>query len=231
MWYVSSILNCYENVLKYWLKPVSLEGHSLLKSCYKMLYDYQQAGRNNWAKEVRELLYMFGFGNVWEQQGVDNVGDFMRIFKERLRDCYVQNWNATKVETSKLSLYNLFKHNFEPEPYLLLNIPRRLRRCLAKFRTTSANLEIEIGRRHGIPREDRLCKLCGRTNLIYVEDEYHVLLECPSYNTIRNIYLENQNKNLYAFVNLMTSDDTVLLTKLANFISCALDVRQNNLEL
>ena len=223
-------LQCYENVIKYWLKLVSLEGNSLLKSCYKMLYDYERAGRKNWAKDVKELLYMYGFGFVWEQQGIDDVGSFLRVFKERVRDCYMQKWNAAKLETPKLYLYNLFKHNFEPEPYLLINIPRRLRRCLARFRTTSASLEIEIGRRHNIPREDRLCRLCGMSNQIHIEDEYHVLLECPSYATIRDIYLENTTVNLFSFVSIMESDDNIVLTKLANFISYALDVRQNMLK-
>ena len=58
------------------------------------------------------------------------------------------------------------KEIFQVELYLLLDIPRRLRNCLARFRTSSTNLEIEKGRHLGIAREDRLCRHCSERNII-----------------------------------------------------------------
>ena len=70
---------------------------------------------------------------------------------------------------------------------------------LAKLRTTSHNLQIDMGRRTGTPRERRTCH-CGS-----VEDEEHFLLKCQSYipmriqhninnnTTISNILSENIN--------------------------------------
>ena len=43
----------------------------------------------------------------------------------------------------------------------------------------------EMDRRRGIPKEQRLCKLCRTT----VEDELHVLEECTSYKDIREEWM------------------------------------------
>ena len=38
---------------------------------------------------------------------------------------------------------------------------KRRRRMMAKLRGGTAELRIEIGRQHGLRREDRVCKECG----------------------------------------------------------------------
>ena len=50
---------------------------------------------------------------------------------------------------------------------------------LAKLRTSSHNLQVEMGRRTGTLRENRLCR-CGE-----VEDERHFLTECQLYTLVR----------------------------------------------
>ena len=57
----------------------------------------------------------------------------------------------------KLRLYCKYKEHKEEELYLFLPIPVRLRRDLAHFRTTSHNLEVEMGRHNNVSFEDRLC--------------------------------------------------------------------------
>ena len=112
---------------------------------------------------------------------------------------------------------------------LTINVPRRLRRYLAKFRTYCTDLEIEIGRHNGLNREDRLCKLCGNRNSNFIEDEYHVLLECPSYAEVRSIYLGNIDISLYAFCSIMKSTKSIELIRLANFICIMFDIRKDKL--
>ena len=51
---------------------------------------------------------------------------------------------------------------------------------IAKLRTSSHNLQVEMGRRTASPRENRLCH-CGAE----VENERHFLLECQRYAEIR----------------------------------------------
>ena len=151
--------------------------------------------------------------------------NFIQLFTERLHDSYVQNWNSTRHEMSKLSLYNLYKNSFGTEQYLLLNVPRRLRRFLAKFRTSDLNLEIVTGRHYGIERAERLCKLCLRNNDNRVEDEFHFLLECPAYKELREIYLGHTEATLFYFCSILMSDESSLLICLANYICSAFQVR------
>ena len=56
------------------------------------------------------------------------------------------------------------------------------RSAYAKFRCGVAPIKLETGRYEGIPVKDRICPLCN----LSVEDELHVILECPTYNVIRN---------------------------------------------
>ena len=44
-----------------------------------------------------------------------------------------------------------------------------------------AVLEIENGRTSGVPREERICRLCH----IEIEDEYHFTCKCLTYAEIR----------------------------------------------
>jgi hypothetical protein len=54
---------------------------------------------------------------------------------------------------------------------------------IGKLRTSSHNLQVEMGRRTRKAREERIC-LCGRS----VEDERHFLTECGLYDEIRRKY-------------------------------------------
>ena len=84
---------------------------------------------------------------------------------------YITNGNKT------------FKSTFKAEPYIKNRaITRNERSALAKFRCGVAPLKIETGRYKGIVLEQRTC--CNSKTM--VEDETYVLLQCPSYNTLRN---------------------------------------------
>ena len=61
----------------------------------------------------------------------------------------------------------------------------KVRAALTRFCCSSHVLNIEMGRRNGILLEDRLCAFCENNVFVVIEDEYHFLLHCPRYNTIR----------------------------------------------
>ena len=86
---------------------------------------------------------------------------------------------------NKLRLYKLYKEEYKEESYLRIPISRGHRSAFAKLRCGVAPLRVETGRYENIPFKDRLCFNCLDT----VEDEIHVLLECPLYCDIRaNIF-------------------------------------------
>ena len=64
------------------------------------------------------------------------------------------------------------------------------------YRLSDHNLEIEKGRhkKEWKPREDRLCRNCDSGE---VEDEFHFLLSCPIYTTLRQDFLSKIDRTTY----------------------------------
>ena len=86
-------------------------------------------------------------------------------------------------------------------------------------------LEIEVGRYTipNIPVSSRTCKQCDH-NL--VENELHVLVECPKYTHFRNtLYSKIDNKNFYQLSNiskfnwLMSMEDLHVIRELAIYLN------------
>ena len=53
-------------------------------------------------------------------------------------------------------------------PFIVENMNKNLRKILTKWRLSSHNLEIEMGRRKGVARELRYCNFCDNR----IEDYY-----------------------------------------------------------
>ena len=129
----------------------------------------------------------------------------------------------------KLKTYRLFKEIREKELYLTLNIPRRLRVSLARFRTGSHNFEVEVGRHKKMNVEVRLCRFCGMmNNLVCIEDEYHVLFHCIAYKDIRNMNIGGEifNQSLHSFVSIMKNNNPQIIVNLAHFINSMFKTRK-----
>ena len=58
--------------IKYWLNILKMDNHRYPKQCYNMLKRFDDAGRNTWATEIKNVLFMYGFGYVWIAQ---DIGD------------------------------------------------------------------------------------------------------------------------------------------------------------
>lgn len=169
-------------VLKYWFKILHLPDHRYVKKAYNMLHYLQETGQTNWASRVRDILFLNGFGYVWENQHVENEKNFICLFTERLKDQFLQTWSDNVQNSSKLILYKQFKTSFGYEFYLDIINLRKYRNALASFRAGAHDLEIEKGRYLKIPKHERLCKLCIEKE---IEDEYHFLFICNAYQDIR----------------------------------------------
>jgi hypothetical protein len=225
-------INCIIKCVKYWMKLIALPMETLLGSCYSFLYNQCLLGKSNWVSKIRDILFRYGFGWVWEDHSFTNADTFLSMFTERLRDCEKQLWATDLQNLPKLRTYRLFKDIREEEFYLSLSIPRRLRVALARFRTGSHSLEIEAGRHKNINIEDRLCKYCGlNNNAIVIEDEYHVLFHCAAYNDVRDMYINRELTSLpnsHSFVSIMKSTNTQEIINLAHFVCSMFKIRKKN---
>ena len=115
---------------------------------------------------------------------------------------FIELWDSSRQSNRKLGFYNSVKDTFGEEKYLS-SCNYKKRSCLAKLRMSSHVLGIETGRHISYRKNrfpsiaDRCCKICCNIEnltllceLPYVtapiiEDENHVLLDCPAYDTIR----------------------------------------------
>ena len=176
----------YGRVMSFWVKIIKSRNDekSLIYKIYSELFDLTvtNPGEVTWASRVRDVLNRCGMGNYWRAQHVDNKSEFLSIFKRRLKDIYLQEWNADVQDTSSGRLFQHIKTEFRYEPYLD-KLEKSLRTAVTKFRLSSHALFIERGRwskPRMIPRNERLCAVCG-----VIEDEYHCLVMCPRYENER----------------------------------------------
>ena len=82
-----------------------------------------------------------------------------------------------------MRLYKDFKHEFCLEPYLLTVPSVTYIQCIARFRLSSHNLNIELGR-HTKPVTPVASRYCMRCDM-GVDDEPHFLLQCPVFSSER----------------------------------------------
>ena len=98
--------------LKYWLKIVNMPDYRLVKKCYTMLKLFDSNGQINWVSHIRSLLRSNGYGYIWNNQCVHNKDLFILSFTQRLKDQYLQEWNNSLHEISRLNYYTLIKHSY-----------------------------------------------------------------------------------------------------------------------
>ena len=81
---------------------------------------------------------------------------------------------------------------------LKTNMPGKYRSSLANFRCGTAPIKVETGRYENLSSENRTCFNCNTC----VEDEKHVILDCPLYADLRNVLFGhacNFNENFINF--------------------------------
>ena len=212
--------------INYWIKLTQMTDVRYPKNIYTMLYRLDEAGRYTWASEVKSILLSFGFGYIWFSQTVGNSLMFMSEFKQRIKDCFMQNWERDIGINHKLQYYKDFKTGLFLENYILCITDFKFRKALAKLRCSAHNLNNEIGR-YKNDEFGKLCNFCLTTQKYIEEDEFHFVMQCPNYSELRAKYISTECTNIYNFVNLMTSKDITVLLNLAKFVFYAYQKRNN----
>ncbi len=122
---------------------------------------------------------------VFTKLGLKSVGRKMSLHLENRYQMYWNKWCMGTLydnQKSKTDFLRLVKSSFNYEKYLDLVVNKDKRICLTKLRLSNHTLNIEVGRRKGIERKDRLCPFCVEKD---VEDENHFLFSCVRYNMVR----------------------------------------------
>ena len=129
-------------------------------------------------------------------------------------------------------MYNMFKTDPTFEKYLECVTNTNHRTELARFRCSSHNLEIEIGRYNynRVERQNRVCRCC---NMGIIEDEHHFLLVCPSFSDIRRQCLPSYYSrwpSVTKFKKIMTESQSSVVKRLTKFVFLAMDKRKSILD-
>ena len=213
-----------ERCIKFWLKIMN-NVHSPMYTMYIEQCNYLNG--SCWARRISSFIDHLGFSNVREYFNPEF--NYFPFYKRRIRDQYLQIWNEDIRKNSKLDYFKNFKTQFGYEEYLDKINNDSLRKYFTRLRLCSHNLEIEFGRFSRINREDRLCKLC---NLNSIESEYHFLMCCPKYYSIRKKYFKNISwPTIQKFNSFMFTNNKSILCSMCKFIKEAFSSRENTLQM
>ena len=216
----------YVRIIKYWLNIIHGKKSLYVNKAYiDSMNMADSSNKPTWARSVKNLLCTTGFAEVWFNQGVPDIGSFISLFKQRITDMFIQNWRGQLDNSSRARFYRTIKPEFSTSKYLDLVECKSHRIALTRFITSSHTLKIETGRwtRPKTPINNRLCQHC----INKVEDEFHILTECPLYRTIRQRLISNYyviNPSMYKVVQLLTSSRKRDIISLAKFIYAAFKI-------
>ena len=212
--------------VKYWLQMLRHSNDRYTICSYKPLVEMAVNNIACWAKDVKDILSITGFGDVWTQGGnLANDQLFLCNFSQRLVDIDMQIWSANVFSMNKLYLYRNFKTSNSYEFYLAHINSWFHRSILSKFRCGCFDLNVNKGRSLNIPRHARICSLC---NMNKIEDEFHFLIECPFYYELRLLYLPRfffAVPTLQKFYTLLNTTNTNLLYRLSKYLISARNYR------
>ena len=217
----------YVRIIKFWC-GINESDNILTNTLYDALLTDCRLGKRNWALSVKSLLDNYGFFYVWDNPSSVNLKKFHLIFKERVIDVFKQEWLHKISVSGSLTLYKNVKHSLEIEHYLDV-LPGKLRCALSKLRLSAHQLKIETGRytRNRLDRSLRLCTLCDKSD---IEDEYHFVLVCPVYESIRKKYIcpfYYKRPNVYKFTTLLQINQLNVLRNLGKYLCESFALRKS----
>ena len=175
-------LKGYRLMLNYWKRLTTLPDQCLAK---KALMENVNI-RTNWILTIEKLVRTFKLIEVPEKK-------FKKTAKYNIEEYYKNAWKnkITNEDIPRLEVYKLINSEFTTAKHLELSFP--IRKIISKIRCSNHPLEIEKGRHSKTPREERFCKNCQDGT---VETESHFLLNCSTYQPLRDLFNMQANNTI-----------------------------------
>lgn len=152
-----------------------LENNKLSSIMYKLMLKshFQYPTKFKWITYVKSIFDENGISFIWQDQlPLDKLG-LKNIISQQLNDQCIQHWFSQMNNSSRGAFYSKYKQEFRLETYLV-----KLKQCdriyIAKLRCSNLKFPVETGRWSGIPKNERICHLCGNG----IGDEFHYLFKC-----------------------------------------------------
>ena len=131
-----------------------------------MLLQLEEVGKTTSCSRIEDLLFTYGFGNVWSFHGVGDDEKFLKIFTIRIKDCFTLKWQSEIEKSSKGNHYRYFKSVLDPEIYYSTGLSHKILGMFANLRCSPHDLMIEKVRNLAIIEESRFCPICKGTTWI-----------------------------------------------------------------
>ena len=166
----------------------------------------------NWLCDVRDILYRFNY--VWVLQKIDKC--IFQTVKQRICDQEKQLIFTKLQEMTKCRIYKHLIGGVYLQYHLKKAIPTKYLKYLTKFRLSSHSLAVETGRYRSLPLCNRFYFSCKDD----IQDEFHFILKCPLYETLRKTYIKPFYRNrpsVFKLVMLFTSENSKDMCKLGKF--------------
>jgi hypothetical protein len=204
----------YVSIVKFWLK-LSHSENVIIKAIVKSGLIDCLNGKSNRFTNVKTLRLSMDFyiNGIISTRNVSLpiAYAFLSMSKQRLIDELTQEWQTYINKMEVLDLYNYVKDTLEMEPYLNSIASRNLRIGLTRLRISAHSLRIQTGR-YGIDRLERNLRVCQICNGNKIADEFHFVLNCPAFHSIRLEYIENvfrTKPSMFKFTQLLSSKKQV----------------------
>ena len=218
--YICTYIRC----IKFWLHLASLDRSRYPSKAYKMLLSLQSQNYTTWACSVRNILFRYGFGVIWEAQSVGNEGLFIRTFRQRLIDCFEQNWRAKLQQHDFFSIYSSYRQSLSTRIYVIVISNFYVRKTFAKFCVGMSPLKGSF-LKYKKTNNDINCPFCFGVP----ETEIHFLFICPKYTFLRQEFIPRKylrNVCLFKLSQLMACTNVNIIEKASIFVYKALDLRE-----
>ena len=188
------IVKQYASVANFWARCINMDDTRINKKVFS--YSVRKSGPSckNWAFRVKCLLQDHRCNEFCNIENFVCKTVLVNRIKKTSFTRFKAQWSNTisRIQSNsarglnKLRTYKLFKKEFTTEAYVKIVLPYKHRSAFAKFRCGVAPLRLETGRYERLDIQLRVCPFCKNT----VEDELHVMTQCPIYEDIRNeLYL------------------------------------------
>ena len=87
----------------------------LPRQAYEMTLRMPSVNANNWCAQIKSCFDRYGYSEVWLNGGVGDEQAFLRQLKQRMLDCYIQDWHTQLHSCDRYDQYRTFKSSLKPE--------------------------------------------------------------------------------------------------------------------
>ena len=174
---------------------------------------------------MKKLLFTHGFGYVWVFHTVGCEKTFLRTVRQRLIDCFQQEWSCRLHNSQYDPFYITFKSIISREAYLSQNFMyKSLRDVLIKFRVGVSPLYCHKYKFVSQNIQPRPCPACREGT----ESELHFLLICKKYECLRQYFLPGRylsTRDNNSMQRLLSSEQDRFI--LAKYLYKAYEIRKS----